>query len=65
MNGIRWYIERNRVPQAHEVRAYAIAKGVTMMEAKRELMNESKPRLQFWDNNGKWQDVPTVVEERK
>lgn len=65
MNGIRWYIERNRVPQAHEVRAYAIGRGVTMMDAKRELMNESKPRLQFCDHNGKWHDVPTVVEERK
>lgn len=59
----RWFQERNPVPKAAQVRAYAERHFLTMMEAKARLIDHSPLRLQMM-HQGKWIDVPTVIEER-
>jgi hypothetical protein len=61
---LRWFQERDPMPTAAQVRAYAERHFLTMMEAKARLLDHSPLRLQMRDVRGKWIDVPTVIEER-
>ena len=58
---LRWAIKRRTVT-AEQVRAYSEKYDVPMMQAKRELVGESKPVLQYYDNDA-WHDVPLEVIE--
>jgi hypothetical protein len=67
---LRWLIRKNVGVTAQQVREYAHAQYLTMAEAKRKLINETEPRLQYLDMEafdsdrgewGLWRDVPTVV----
>jgi hypothetical protein len=57
---LRWLVRRNEVT-AMEVREYALANDLPMMEAKQQLVNETKPVLQYHTLAGGWQDVPVEV----
>ena len=57
---VRWLIRRNEVT-AEEVREYAAANDLPLMTAKRILINESLPVLQYRNVAGRWLDVPTCV----
>lgn len=57
---LRWLVRRNEVT-AMEVREYALANDLYMMEAKQQLVNETKPVLQYYTVLGGWQDVPVEV----
>jgi len=57
---LRWLIQRNAVTAA-EVRNYAETHDLPMMQARDELINETRPVLQYHTVLGGWQDVPTEV----
>lgn len=70
----RWVIRQNPSPNVEEVRAFSALRGVTLMQAKKEMINATKPVLQQWQEaegwehddyvraGGMWEDVPTVIE---
>lgn len=62
---IRWVIERNPMVTASQVRAYAANRFLTLTEAKKALLQQTEPRLQYLnDDSAGWVDVPTVIIER-
>jgi hypothetical protein len=63
---LRIAIYRDRLTvTAKEVTEYASKHGVSMMSAKRALLNEEAPRLQCLDPVQGWVDVPTVILEKE
>lgn len=63
-NPVRWLIRRNEVT-AEEVSEYASENNLPLMTAKRILVNESVPVLQYRNVAGRWIDVPTCVISHK
>ena len=57
---LRWLIRRNEVT-AMQVREYAQAHDISMMQARGQLVKETPPVLQYHTVLGGWQDVPTEV----
>ena len=69
MTKFRWVIKRRTVT-AEQVRAYSQKYDVPMMQAKKELVDESEPILQQFVTydpfgNGKWEDIPLEYIERE
>jgi hypothetical protein len=61
---LRWYSTKKHL-NAYQVRDYADRANISLMQAKKELENETKPKLQYLSENEwgfYWQDVPFVVE---
>lgn len=61
----RWAIYKNQV-NAQMVRDYATENDIPMSLAKKELVDQSQPVLQYLDvyddfGNGIWVDVPTEI----
>ena len=69
---MRWLVKRNKVT-AEQIKQYATEHNLRMMEAKKILVNEIQPVLQYWDDGGslavmgggEWRDVPYIVEEHE
>jgi hypothetical protein len=61
---LRWLIRKNKVT-AEQVVELAASLPCTMAAAKKQLVNEFGPVLQFkYESIGAWHDVPVVVEYR-
>jgi hypothetical protein len=63
---VRWLIRKNHV-NAYQVRDYADRANICLMDAKKILVDESYPVLQYRCENEwgfYWQDVPLEVEYR-
>lgn len=58
----RWVVYRNKV-SSDMIRSYALENNIPMMEAKKFLVNEKSPILQYNNGDGVWCDIPTVIIE--